>query len=389
MSVVSRGKCQTTDSVVDGSSDVNALVKVRGLQKKYTRAGGEVVPAVDGIDLDIRRGEIVALVGPSGCGKTTLLRCIAGLESPTAGTIVIDGRTVYDSESRRQVPPERRGISMMFQSYAIWPHMSVAKNVAYPLLTAGIRKSQALQRVRDVLDSVGIAELYDQMPSALSGGQQQRVALARCLVSEPSVMLFDEPLSNVDAKVRASLRLEILEMHHRLGFAALYVTHDQDEAMQIGNRLAVLQSGHFAQFGTPAEIYRRPASRYVAGFVGQTNEWSGELAADGSLFSITVGDFKLLVDRPNVIAQCTLGQQVTALVRPESISISCTAVEATSTNRLNGTVVATMFRGAHTEYLVDIGGRTIVVWSSVHKDFAERQRVYLSFSEFDVRVVPQ
>lgn len=245
------------------------VVRLRDLTKRYRRADGEITAAVDGVALDVAPGEFLVLLGPSGCGKTTLLRSIAGLERPDGGTVEIDGRPVFGPGVN--VPPERRGISMVFQSYALWPHLTVHDNVAYPLQNRRgerLTKAGIASRVRDSLALVGIDHLAGQYPGELSGGQQQRIALARAFIAGDGLVLFDEPLSNIDAKVRERLRADLLAMQRRLGFAAVYVTHDQTEAMELASRVAVMRDGRIEQLGTPHDIYVRPTSRYVANFVG-------------------------------------------------------------------------------------------------------------------------
>ncbi|OLT16150.1 hypothetical protein BJF78_14730 [Pseudonocardia sp. CNS-139] len=268
--------------VVPGAAAVpetRPRIAVRGLTKRFRRRDGTQVNAVDGIDLDVAEGEFLVLLGPSGCGKTTLLRVLAGLEEVDAGRVELDGRVVDDPAVRVCVPTERRGLSMMFQSYALWPHMTVAENVAYPLTTRRVRRAERAARVRRVLDVVGIGPLAGQYPGQLSGGQQQRVALARALVAGDGVVLFDEPLSNVDAKVREQLRTEIARLHRELGFTAVYVTHDQEEALTLATRLLVLRDGRIAQSASPREVYTRPADLGVARFMGAGNEIPGMLRA--------------------------------------------------------------------------------------------------------------
>ncbi|WP_324278085.1 ABC transporter ATP-binding protein [Blastococcus brunescens] len=230
------------------------VVEVSNLVKRFRRESGAVVNAIDDVSFEVAAGDFVVLLGPSGCGKTTLLRAIAGLETPDQGAIRIGGRAVFSAADRVEVPPERRDISMIFQSYALWPHMTAFKNVAYPLQSRRgrkVAKDEIARRVRQALELVGVGELETQYPGQMSGGQQQRIALARALVNNDELVLFDEPLSNVDAKVREQLRFELVSMQRKLGFSALFVTHDQTEAMELAHRIAVLDSGRIAQFGTP------------------------------------------------------------------------------------------------------------------------------------------
>jgi len=234
-----------------------ATVEARRVSKQF----GDV-RAVDGVDLSTREGEFLVLLGPSGCGKTTLLRMIAGLERPTAGEILIGGQVVND------LPPRARRIAMVFQSYALYPHMSVFRNIAFPLKAAGMPRAEIPQKVEWAAALFGIERLLERKPRQLSGGERQRVALARAVVREPAVFLLDEPLSNLDAKLRASARDELQQFQRRIGTTTIYVTHDQVEAMGLGDRIAVMEGGRVRQIGTPAEVYDEPADTFVAGFLG-------------------------------------------------------------------------------------------------------------------------
>ena len=234
-----------------------ATVEARSLTKLF-----DEVRAVDGIDLVAREGEFLVLLGPSGCGKTTLMRLLAGLERPSSGEVVIDGNTVTD------LPPRVRNIAMVFQSYALYPHLSVAKNISFPLRAVGMRKAEITQKVEWAARMFGIERFLDRKPRQLSGGERQRVALARAVVREPVVFLLDEPLSNLDAKLRNSARDELKQFQRNLGTTTIYVTHDQAEAMGLGDRIAVLNQGRVCQIGTPQEIYQDPADIFVATFIG-------------------------------------------------------------------------------------------------------------------------
>jgi iron(III) transport system ATP-binding protein len=247
-----------------------------------------------------------------------MLRSIAGLEQPDEGLIISEERTVYSSAKGIRIPPERRGFGMMFQSYAVWPHMDVFGNVSYPLRIKHVPKTEVKERVEQVLKIVGIDHLRDEYPTRMSGGQQQRVALARCLVADPRVILFDEPLSNVDAKVREELRGELRRMQHRIGFAGIFVTHDQEEATAIADRIVVMRDGDFVQVGNPREVYGSPANRFVAGFLGVVNEWQGTLLSSTSVHT-ELGD---LVIRPSAVpAGAKVGDSVVVAVRPEGITV--------------------------------------------------------------------
>ncbi|MDT3444398.1 MULTISPECIES: ABC transporter ATP-binding protein [unclassified Pseudofrankia] len=244
-------------------------VSLKGLTKRFD--GKPPTHAMKDLDFDIEEGEFIALLGPSGCGKTTTLRCVAGLETPTRGQITIGDRAVFDSTRRINVPPDKRKIGMVFQSYALWPHMSVRKNIAYPLKARGLKQAIAQGRVEETARLVECEELLDRLPMQLSGGQQQRVALARALAARPEVILFDEPLSNLDARLRDQMRSEIHELHRRAPFTAIFVTHDQSEALALGQRIAIMRAGAIEQLDTPQRVFEAPATEYVAAFIGMSN----------------------------------------------------------------------------------------------------------------------
>ena len=257
---------------------MNAIA-IQGLVKHYRLPGQDgAVAAVDQVDLQVEPGSTVALLGPSGCGKTTTLRCVAGLEVPDAGRISIGEAVVFDAAARINVPPHRRRLGMVFQSYALWPHLRVAENVAFPLRRLGLSRAELADRVRRVLESVDIARLTDRYPGQLSGGQQQRVALARALVGEPAVILFDEPLSNLDTKLREQMRWELGQLQCRIGFTAVYVTHDRAEALTLAHQVVVMSGGRIVQHGTPEAVYRNPRHPFVADFMGDVNLLPGHSA---------------------------------------------------------------------------------------------------------------
>src|SRR5205085_8745488 len=252
-----------------------AHIEVENLEVRYGN-----VAAVRGVSFSVRPGEQLTLLGPSGCGKTTTLRAIAGLERPSAGAIHIGGTTVYASAARINIPAEKRGLSMVFQSYAIWPHMTVFDNVAYGLRVRRAGAAEIAEKVRSALELVQMGSFAERPASALSGGQQQRVALARACVFSPSVLLFDEPLSNLDAKLRADMRIELRELQHRLGITSVYVTHDLEEALAMSDRIVVMRDGRIEQTGSPSEIYSVPRNAFVADFVGSSNLIEGSLRPD-------------------------------------------------------------------------------------------------------------
>jgi iron(III) transport system ATP-binding protein len=290
-----------------------ANVNIRGLSKRF--GGKSPTTAIDDLDLEIEPGEFLVLLGPSGCGKTTTLRCIAGLESAGEGQIEVAERTVFDTRSRINVPPDKRNIGMVFQSYALWPHMTVRKNIGYPLRARRIDRQVAKQWIDEVAGLVDCGNLLDRYPAQLSGGQQQRVALARGLVARPDVVLFDEPLSNLDARLRDQVRTEIHELHERLRFTGVYVTHDQVEALALGDRLAIMREGKLEQLGAPDVIFEKPATEYVAGFIGMGNRVAlersgGAWVHDGALVQ---GDLGPLDSLPG---------PVTARARPEDLELA-------------------------------------------------------------------
>jgi iron(III) transport system ATP-binding protein len=252
-------------------------VQVRGVGKSYAMGRGQVYWALRDVTLEVFEGETLVLLGRSGCGKTTLLRCVAGLELPDSGEICIASRCVFSKQTGRFVPPEERSVSMVFQSYALWPHMRVWENVAYPLENRRVARREARRIAEETLELVGLQELCDRFPGQLSGGQQQRVALARALAAGAEVILFDEPLSNLDAPIREQLRGELRALHKRTGWTAIYVTHDQREAAFLGDRVAVMDQGTVVQVGAPEEVYGRPNCGFVAQFTGCTNHARGRL----------------------------------------------------------------------------------------------------------------
>ncbi|MFC9502236.1 ABC transporter ATP-binding protein [Streptomyces sp. NPDC057002] len=260
-------------------------VRIEGLTKRF--AGKPPAVAVDDLSLEIEPGEFIVLLGPSGCGKTTTLRCLAGLETPDEGRISLGDRTVLDLRDKVDLPPNKRNIGMVFQSYALWPHMTVRRNIGYPLRTRRVAREEARGRIEEAARLVDCAALLDRYPAQLSGGQQQRVALARGLAAQPDLVLFDEPLSNLDARLRDQVRAQLHELHARLGFTAVFVTHDQSEALALGDRLAIMRAGRIEQLDTPERVFEEPATEYVAGFIGMSNRLAlrrtggGWTAADG------------------------------------------------------------------------------------------------------------
>lgn len=352
-------------------------IEVSHLQKHFTRSSGELVAAVDDVSLRVESGEFCVLLGPSGCGKTTLLRSIAGLEQPSKGRIVLNSEIVYSSYEKVALATRHRNIGMVFQTYALWPHMRVKDNVAFPLTTKHWMRSRSDkkrrdERVRQALAVVGIENLADQAISALSGGQQQRVALARAIVSGSDTILFDEPLSNVDAKVRVQLREEIHRLQRELRFTALYVTHDQEEAMELADRLVVLRNGRIEQQGSPKEIYRSPASSYVADFVGTSDLLTGTVTSlTESDLVVTTEIGELVVSR--VAGESRVGDRVNVAIRAEDWLIRQGSFdEKESCNSFLGTVEHAAFLGASSQYLVRIGQRNLRVRAPSDREYDGR-----------------
>ena len=331
---------------------------IEALTKSFHRAKGQEVRAVDNVSLRMEMGDFVVLLGPSGCGKTTLLRCVAGLESPDSGSIALGGAEVYSSARRLEVPPERRNLGMVFQSYALWPHMTVAANIGYPLRMAGQCRADIDARVKRMLEMMRIEDLANQYPGQISGGQQQRVALARALARGDDMILFDEPLSNVDAKVREHLRLELLAMQRELGFAALYVTHDQEEAMSLATQVAVVADGAISQIGSPQEVYSNPKSLKVAKFIGSANQLDGIVTRGGSDLAVDtpLGRIRL----PEAVLPYAEGGRVSLVSRPERWRIAKSRPE--TKEAWQGRVRAAAFLGAYNHYLVDLGKTELQVW---------------------------
>ncbi len=336
------------------------------------------VRAVDGVSFAVERGEVVTLLGPSGCGKTTTLRTIAGLERPASGTIRLDGKTVYSSAERRDVPTEQRGISMVFQSYAIWPHMTVFENVAYGLRVRRQDRAEVASGVRRALDLVQMQRFADRPASRLSGGQQQRVALARAIAFSPSVILFDEPLSNLDAKLRAEMRMELRDLQQRLGITSVYVTHDQEEALAISDRVIVMNAGRIEQVGTPEAIYDRPHSHFVADFVGSANLIAGRVQGAGQAGRVAfaaAGGVALHVTAPFA----PRGDENTVALRTAHIALNAPAPEA-GANIAKGRIHRRMFHGDFIQYVVDWPAGQLIVRRPPTELFAADSEVTLSFA---------
>ncbi|MFE6174544.1 ABC transporter ATP-binding protein [Streptomyces sp. NPDC056464] len=320
-------------------------VRIEGLTKRF--AGKPPAVAVDDLSLEIEPGEFIVLLGPSGCGKTTTLRCLAGLETPDEGRISLGDRTVLDQREKVDLPPNKRNIGMVFQSYALWPHMTVRRNIGYPLRTRRVAREEARERIEEAARLVDCAALLDRYPAQLSGGQQQRVALARGLAARPDLVLFDEPLSNLDARLRDQVRAQLHELHARLGFTAVFVTHDQSEALALGDRLAIMKAGRIEQLDTPERVFEQPATEYVAGFIGMSNRLALRRAGEGWTVDGAAVAGELPVPRSYA--------EVTVRLRPDDLQL-CPAEENPPTHGvgLAAEVVDAQFGGRHMDVVVTI-----------------------------------
>lgn len=335
-------------------------VRVSQLSKQF---GG--IHVLNDITFTIEDGEFFTLLGPSGCGKSTTLNCIAGLEQPTAGSVVVGDTTFVDVARKLYVPPEERNLGMVFQSYALWPHMTVEKNLAMPLSIRKVGKSEKASLIHEALDKVGLAHLKDRYPHQLSGGQQQRVALARALVYSPRVLLLDEPLSNLDAKLREQARAWLKRLQEDVGITTIYVTHDQQEALALSDRIAVMSEGRMLQVGTPAEIYEAPTTAEVAAFVGRCNfliaTVVGTPAGDRVAVKLdATGD--VVHVRPR--AALRPDQRVTLAIRPEHLRLCAAGTDEDGADVLRARILQSAYVGARYEYELQLGSQTVFAEST-------------------------
>ena len=345
--------------------------------------------AIDNLTLDIRAGELFFLLGPSGCGKTTALRSVAGFYTPD------EGRILFDGKDQTRVPPHKRNTGMVFQNYALWPHMDVRSNVGYGLKMRHVPEAEKKKRVNHALEIVQMQAYAARMPNQLSGGQQQRVALARALVIEPDVVLLDEPLSNLDAKLRVEMRTQIKDIHRKIGRTMIYVTHDQAEALSMADRIAVMRRGRLVQCGTPQDLYRLPQSAFVAQFIGGTNLLHGTLADAGEL--LTVETPSGIVRAKNGVTGMQPGAAVFCSVRPESVRVKLAEVSSNAppcdgTNELMGEVLSIMYLGDSEEYSLRLADSTIVravEYNPVTRKAQIGDRLALQFDAKAVVVLPQ
>jgi iron(III) transport system ATP-binding protein len=336
------------------------VLTVEHLTKVY--ASGLAGGGIRDVSFDVAAGEFYTLLGPSGCGKTTTLRSIAGLEEPSGGRMVLGNRVIFDADKGAFVPANQRELGMVFQSYAVWPHMTVFDNAAFPLRMSHARKwsrKEISERVTRTLETMGLAAFATRSAAQLSGGQQQRLALARALVAEPRLLLLDEPLSNLDALLREQMRNELRRLQKEVGVTAIYVTHDQSEALALSDRIAIMHNGRIVQVGTPRDIYYKPADAFVAGFVGRSNLLRGtvrEQAKDSVRIETALGE--VLCRAAHAPMASSLGA---ALIRPEDVVLCAAGAAGDGVNRFRGSIAQTVFLGDATEYVVKVGDVEILV----------------------------
>ena len=320
-------------------------LRISGLAKTYG-----AVDAIRDVELTVTSGEFFTLLGPSGCGKSTTLSAVAGLDRPTAGRISVGDLVYFDGTSGRYLPPERRDCGMVFQSYALWPHMTIRRNLEFPLKLRKLSRAERTRRIDEALGLVELTGFEDRLPAQLSGGQQQRVALARAIVYQPRLLLLDEPLSNLDAQIRERARKWLKDMHSRLNMTTLYVTHDQIEALSLSDRIGVMEKGRLVQVGTPDQIYRTPATAFVAEFIGTSNFLSGRMDSDAGRVALRLEDGQILV----LPDSATQGEgDLTAVFRPESIAIGH------GPGSLNGNVVDVAYLGERYEITLTLAGQQV------------------------------
>jgi iron(III) transport system ATP-binding protein len=335
------------------------VLTVAGLCTEYVGEHGQTIRAAQDVSFEVPQGKLFTLLGPSGCGKTTTLRSIAGLERPRAGEIVVGGTVIFSSSGDVFVPPNKRGLGMVFQSYAIWPHMTVFDNAAFPLQVSkkSLPRKEIQERVHRVLKVVALDEMADREATKLSGGQQQRLALARALVMEPPLLLLDEPLSNLDAKLRERMRFELKRLQRELGITTVYVTHDQSEALALSHSIAVMNGGKIEQLGSPREVYERPRNQFVADFIGSTNFVKGTVHG----VDATPGFYRIASEVGNLKARgldsLKTGEEVVLSIRPEDIELSERRQEGENT--YEATVDQKVFLGEFIDFQVKIGGRSV------------------------------
>jgi len=369
-------------------------VELIDVVKEFPLQRGEAVPvrAVNSINLDIYDGEFFALLGPSGCGKTTTLRLIAGFEQPTSGAILIDGKPMQG------VPSFYRPVNTVFQDYALFPHMSVIQNVMFGLQMDKVPRKEAEHRAAEALDMVRLPNALNRKPRELSGGQQQRVALARAIVKRPKVLLLDEPLGALDLKLRREMQLELKTMQQELGITFIFVTHDQEEALTMANRIGVMHNGNLLQVGRPEEIYETPSTRFVADFIGETNFIHGKLVSQTDTYGVVNLDDETRVTAMLGADEVAIGQEISVAVRPEKMIISAYTnppIASDTLNSVTGQVIQVFYIGTDTRYAVRLGKNTVVnvrvqnTTTVQNTTFKERDTVIISWERAVARILTQ
>jgi ABC-type Fe3+/spermidine/putrescine transport system ATPase subunit len=371
--------CIDNITTVSAASTAPPFVQVTALRKSF-----DGTPALQGVGFEVPLGCTVSLLGPSGCGKTTMLRSIAGLETPDEGRISIGDTVVFDSERRIELPPEKRQVGMVFQSYAVWPHMTVGENVGFPLKIRKVPSREIETRVREVLALVGLDGLASRPSTNLSGGQQQRVALARAIVHQPRLVLFDEPLSNLDAKLRHQMRTELKQLQDRLGFTAIYVTHDQHEALALSDKVIVMRQGFVEAMATPRELFARPATPFVADFLGFDNMYEGEVVSAGDEnrgkrpLEISVGGTAVHCYWDGGAAPAP-GAPVTVAFRSERVLLGESRASSDAVpNRYEGAVEASVYLGNCHEHVIRVGNLLVRAVGAGDSTIAADARVIVS-----------
>lgn len=352
--------------------ELKNLVKIFG-------SGKDTVTAVDDVNLEVEEGELVTLLGPSGCGKTTTLRMISGFELPSSGKIFLDGEDIS------MVPPNKRPTTMVFQNYALFPHLKVYENIAYGLKIRKEAGRDVRRKTEEVMRLVGLEGMGDRSPAQLSGGQQQRVSLARSLIMEPKVLLLDEPLSNLDAKLRVSTRIEIRKLQQRVGITSVYVTHDQEEAMTLSDRVVIMHQGKIRQIGTPKEIYAHPVNRFVAGFIGKANFLESHVVRMLSENKVEVDVLGMNIQIP---AQkgFSAGDKVLLVIRPESVEL-----EPVKPGTLIGKILDSVYLGSQMVYEIGVGRESLTVEIAnpqEHRAFVRDEEVTITFKENSLHILP-
>ena len=379
ISTTATSEAPAAGTVKENGGNAKIAMRLEGLSKTYP---GGTQPAVKDLSLDVYDGEIMTLLGPSGCGKTTTLRMVAGLEIPDEGNIFFGDRTVVMTSRRLVLPPDKRNVGMVFQSYAIWPHMTVEENVIFPLKSRKFPRKEIRERMRRALELVGMAGFETRPGPLLSGGQQQRVALARALVTEPRVLLLDEPFSNLDAKLREYMRIEVKQLQKRLNIAVLFVTHDQIEALSMSNRIALMNYGVVQQQGNPRRLYEEPANEFVRDFVGRTLLFKGKVQSSnpsGQMAIAVQGAPDCVVFGRNYNPDgIKVGESVYMAVRPADVELSLATGSEAPSGMIGVTARAALFIGERIEYQVEVDGQgVIMIYGERHNPVEEGKKVWL------------